>query len=169
MNKKMLIITAISIFILCSLCTFSFATERSGVVGNVASDAAGVVENGGQMVGNAVENGGQMIGNAVEGGTDMIKDGANIVDDTMTGEGNMIENGVTTGSQALNDIGGDAKNATETMTTDGLLTGNNLSGQEFLGVNLSTWLWIIVIIIIIVVIVLICKYMQKHDDNEDDE
>ena len=45
MNKKVLIITAISIFIFGLLSTFSFATENGGVVGNVESlspDAADV-------------------------------------------------------------------------------------------------------------------------------
>lgn len=157
MNKKMLIITAISLFIFGLLSTFSFATENSGVVGNVAGDAV-----------NTVVDGGQMVGNAVEDGADMINDGANMIDDSMAREGNMIENGVTN-SQTLNDIGGDAKNATETMTTDGLLSGNNLSGSQFLGINLSVWLWIILIIIIIVVIILICKYMQNHDENNDED
>ncbi len=154
MTKKVLIITAISIFIFGLLSTFSFATEDSGVVGNVVSDAANVVEDGGQMVGNAVKD-----------GADMVSNGVNMIDDTMTTEGNMIENGVN--SQTLNDMGGDAKNATDTMTTDGLLSGNSLSENKILGISLSVWLWIILIIIIIVVIILICKYMQKNDDNND--
>ena len=154
MTKKVLIITAISIFIFGLLSTFSFATEDSGVVGNVVSDATNVVQDGGQMVGNAVKD-----------GADMVSDGVNMIDDTMTTEGNMIENGVN--SQTLNDMGGDAKNATETMTTDGLLSGNSLSENKILGISLSVWLWIILIIIIIVVIILICKYMQKNDDNND--
>ncbi len=158
MNKKVLIITAISIFIFGLLSTFSFATENGGVVGNVVSDATNVVEDGSQMVGNVVKD-----------GADMVSDGVNMVDNTMATEGNMIENGVN--SQTLNDMGGDAKNATETMTTDGLLSGNNLSENKFLGINLSVWLWIILIVIIIVIIILICKYMQNHDEdnNEDDE
>ena len=157
MNKKILIITAISIFTLCLLCNFSFATENSGVVGNIVSDATNVVKNGGQMV-----------GNAVEGGAEMINDGTNMLEDSMTKEGNMIENGVTD-TQTLNDIGGDAKNATDTMTDNGVLSGNSLSRYKFLGINLSVWLWIVLIIIIIVVIILICRYMQKHEGNDDED
>ena len=142
MKKKALIITAISILVIVFFSTFSFATSDDGIVGNVVEGA-----------GNMARDAGEMVANVAEDGMDMIDNGAE-----------MIENGVD--SQGLNDIGGDAKNATETMTDNGLLSGN-----QFLGMKVSVWLWIILIIIIIVVIVLICKYMQKHDDqdNDDDE
>ena len=157
MKKKALIITAISILIICLISTFSFATQEGGVVGNVVDDAGDMARNAGEMVSNVAED-----------GMDMIEDGANMVGEGITDGANTMSNGMVN-SQTLNDIGGDAKNATDTMTDRGVLDGNAMSANGFLGMNNSVWLWIILIIIIIAVIVFICKYMQKNDNNNLDD
>ncbi len=158
MGKKISIITAISILIIILSCTFSFATSQSGVVGNIYDDAS-----------NMIMDDGRAIGNTFEDGAEMINNGATMVENMMENEGNMLTNGVNEGRQTLNDIGGDAKNTTETMTDSGVFSGNNLSDYKFLGMNLSVWLWIALIIIIIIVIVLICRYMQNHENNDNND
>lgn len=166
MSKKMSIIAAISILLICLISNFSFATSgNGGVVGNAYDDATSAINDGGQMVGNAAADGARMVGNVVDDGADMVQNGMNDL------EGGAMD-GERDATQTVNEVGGDAKNATQTMTDQNVLSGGFMSGGQFLGINSSVWLWIIIIIIIIVVIVLICRYMQNHDndnDNNDDE
>ena len=157
MKKKALIITAISILVIVFFSTFSFATSDDGIVGNVVEGA-----------GNMARDAGEMVANVAEDGMDMIDNGAEMIENGVDSQGNTMSNGMVN-SQTLNDIGGDAKNATDTMTDRGVLDGNAMSANGFLGMNNSVWLWIILIIIIIAVIVFICKYMQKNDNNNLDD
>ncbi len=165
MRKKMLVIATITILTICLISSFVFATSEGTMMRsttNAIDDGGAVVgntvEGAGDVVGNVVNDGGAMIGNAVEDGTEMISD--NMVDGNTA-----IANGVID-SQTIENVGGDAKNAVDTMTTGNVLSGNSLSNYSILGVNLSVWMWIIIIIIIIVVIVLICNYMKQHNDND---
>ena len=161
MHKKMSIIATISILIICLISSFVFATSGDSMLTNAVDDTANVINDGGQMVGNVIEDGGAMVGN-------VARDGAEMMSENMVNGNTAIANGIID-SQTIDDVGGDAKNAVETMTTGNILSGNSMSNYKILGLNLSVWMWIILIIIIIVVIVLICKYMQDHDDNNDDD
>ena len=117
MKKKALIITAISILIICLISTFSFATQDSGIAGDIVEGA-----------GNMARDAGEMVGNVAEDGLDMVEGGANMIGKVMTDDNNTMSNGIVN-SQTLNDIGGDAKNATETMTDRGVLDGNAMSAN----------------------------------------
>ena len=170
MYKKMSIIATISILILCLISSIAFAT--SGTVTDGMDDASNSLQNDGRMVGNMVQDDGQIAGNIARDGADAVgdavEDGYNTLTQNMMDENTPVANGIID-SQTLNDVGEDAKNATDTMTTDNVLTNNNMLSGEFLGISLSVWMWILLIIIIVAVIIIVCKYMKDHDDYKDDD
>ena len=163
MRKKMSIIATLTILAICLISSFVYAQSGDSMVRDATDGTANAINDGGQMIGNAVENGGDMIGNVISDGGAMVGNavdsGTNMIDGNTP-----ISNGIID-SQTIENVGGDAKNAVDTMTTANV----SMSNISFLGINLSVWMWIVLIIIIIVVIVLICKYMKEHDNNDDEE
>lgn len=127
----------------------------------ILANSQGLAENVAEDVGDSARSIGNGIVNGAVEGAGMVRSASNTV-----------VNGVDQGIEATKDIapvGEEAKNQTQTMTTEGNLadTRDNLSSRTFLGINFSIWMWIILIIVIIVIIVLICRYMKQHDDEED--
>lgn len=166
MKKKTFLVIAFAIIFFILLGTNVFAS--SGVAGNVANDVVGAVEGGGEMLrsaGNAVVNGAVTAGDYARDAGNMIVNGTDTAIDAIT-DNQTLANGIVS-SEGVRPTGEGAKNQTQTMTTDNVLSGNNLSSGEFLGIKFSVWMWIVLIIVIIVIIALICKYMKEHDDEND--
>lgn len=142
MKKKAILSILTAIIVITLLGGSTILANSAGVAGNLAEDVGDTVHS----VGNGIANG--------------VTEGAGMA----RSAGNSIVNGVDQGIEATRNItpvGEEAKNQTQTMTTEG-----NLASRTFLGISFSIWMWIILIIVIIVIIVLICRYMKQHDDEE---
>lgn len=153
--KKTVFIAILSV--VCALVFSSMVPAIQATARQIGNDIAGTAED----VGDGMRQMGNGIVNGVQNGADMARDAGNHVV-------NGVDNAMDRTNNGIRTAGEDAKNQTQTMTTDNTLSDNNWQSSKFLGISLSVWMWIVLIIVIIIIIVLICKYMKEHDDNTHD-
>ena len=157
MNKKIVFtLLAISLFIISSFCTYTYAANGSTTMDN----ARNAVMNVGNSIGNAAST----AKNAVVNGAEDITDGAAMLgNDAMNGIQNMDMDARTDADSATGVIGNgdDDYTATRTATTTG--------DTNFLGMSTAAWTWLIIGIAGIIIVALVWYYGSQYEHRNYNE
>ena len=155
MNKKIIFtLLAISLFIISSLCTYSYAANNS-----MMNNAKNAVMNVGNSIGNAAGT----AKNAVVNGAEDITGGAAMLgNDAMNTTHDMDMDARTDADSATGVIGNGDDDYTATRTST---TGDT----NFLGMSTAAWTWLIIGIVGIAIVALVWYYGSQYEHKNYNE